>query len=180
MYKSLISNCIFCILLALPAFLIGCDSPSQQTSAAPVELDAEAPDFTLKNVAGEPVSLSDYRGQVVLLNFWATWCPPCKAEMPSMETLYRMLKDEGLVFLAVNAEPNGPEVVPAFLEKNPHSFPILLDDKGVVQKLYGVYKFPETFIIRRDGTIDDRVIGAIDWAHPEAVDYFKTLLKGSM
>ena len=180
MRKYKISRFFFGLLLVLPVFLAGCDSPSQQTSAASVELDAEAPDFTLRNVAGEAVSLSDYRGQVVLLNFWATWCPPCKAEMPSMETLYRMLKDEGLVFLAVNAEPNGPQVVPAFLEKNPHSFPILLDDEGLVQKLYGVYKFPETFIIRRDGTIDDRVIGAIDWAHPEAVAYFKTLLKGSM
>lgn len=179
MSKSLILNCFFCFFLILAAFLPACDSPSQQKPAAAVELDIEAPDFSLRTVAGDAVSLSDFRGKVVLLNFWATWCPPCKAEMPSMEAVYQMLKDEGLVILAVNAEPNGARVVPAFLEKNPYTFPILLDDQGVVQQLYGVYKFPETFIIRKDGTIDDRVIGAIDWAHPEAIDYFKSLLKGS-
>ncbi len=170
------------VLLLLLAFSVsclpGCDSPSQTAPAASVELDAVAPDFTLRDLSGVSVSLSDYRGKVVLLNFWATWCPPCKAEMPSMEKLYRMLKDEGLALLAVNIEPNGPQTVIPFLKENPHSFPILFDDKASVQKLYGVYKFPETFVIRKDGTIDDRVIGAIDWAHSDAVEYFKLLLKG--
>ena len=178
MLKTLFLKFFPVFFLGLSLALTACDSPSQQKPAAQVELDAEAPDFSLKTVAGDTVSLSDYRGQVVLLNFWATWCPPCKAEMPSMETVHRMLKDQGLVLLAVNTEPNGARVVPAFLKENPYTFPILLDDRGAVQELYGVYKFPETFIIRKDGTIDDRVIGAIDWAHPEAVEYFKTLLKG--
>lgn len=170
-YVSLL--CLVCVV-----FLPGCDSPSQTAPAAPVELDAPAPDFSLRNLSGASVSLSDFRGKVVLLNFWATWCPPCKAEMPSMESLYRQMKDDGLVILAVNIEQNGPETVARFLKENPHSFPILFDDQAEVQKLYGVYKFPETFVIRKDGTIDDRVIGAIDWHHPDAVEYFKLLLKG--
>ena len=177
MRKSLF-KWFFYILLASICCLSGCDSPSQMAPTASVELDAVAPDFTLSDLSGKAVSLSDYHGKVVLLNFWATWCPPCKAEMPSMESLYRQMKDDGLVILAVNIEPNGPETVTAFLKENPHTFPILYDDKASVQKLYGVYKFPETFVIRKDGTIDDRVIGAIDWAHPDAVEYFKMLLKG--
>ena len=118
------------------------------------------------------------RGQVVLVNFWATWCPPCRAEMPSMEKLNETMAGEDFVMLAINVEENGRTVVPAFLEKTPHAFPILYDDQGVVQKLYGVYKFPESFVIRKDGIIDDKVIGAIDWAHPETIAYFKELAKG--
>jgi peroxiredoxin len=137
-----------------------------------------APDFTLSDLAGKPVSLADFRGKVVIVNFWATWCPPCRAEMPSMEQLYRELADEGLVMLAINIEKTGRQTVPAFLAGSPHSFPILFDEKEEVQKRYGVYKFPESFIIRKDGVIDDKVIGAIDWAHPQSIAYFRDLLRG--
>lgn len=137
-----------------------------------------APDFTLSDLSGKTFTLADLRGKVVLVNFWATWCPPCRAEMPSMEKLNRLLEGEEFVMLAVNVEANGRQTVPQFLEKSPHSFPVLLDEEGVVQKKYGVYKFPETFVVRKDGIIDDKVIGAIDWAHPETVAYFKDLLKG--
>lgn len=95
-----------------------------------------------------------------------------------MEKLNQIMAGEDFVLLAINTEPDGRKSVPAFLEKTPYSFTILYDDQGVVQKLYGVYKFPESFVIRKDGTIDDRVIGAIDWAHPETVAYFKELAKG--
>jgi peroxiredoxin len=137
-----------------------------------------APDFQLEDAAGNQVSLADLRGKVVLVNFWATWCPPCREEMPSMEKLYAAMSGEDFVMLAVNIEENGRDTVPAFLEKAPHTFPILYDDQGVVQQLYGVYRFPESFVIRKDGVIDDKVIGAIDWAHPETVAYFKALAKG--
>ncbi|MGK2907489.1 MAG: TlpA disulfide reductase family protein [Desulfuromonadales bacterium] len=137
-----------------------------------------APDFRLEDAAGNQVSLADLRGKVVLVNFWATWCPPCREEMPSMEKLFAAMSGEDFVMLAVNTEANGRDIVPAFLQKTPFSFPILYDDQGVVQQLYGVYRLPESFIIRKDGVIDDKVIGAIDWAHPETIAYFKTLTKG--
>lgn len=146
--------------------------------AANVAIGQVAPDFELADKSGKSYTLSALRGKVVLVNFWATWCPPCRAEMPSMEKLNAAMNGEDFVMLAINVEENGRSVVPDFLEKSPHSFSVLYDDQGVVQKLYGVYKFPESFVVRKDGIIDDKVIGAIDWAHPETVAYFKELSKG--
>lgn len=142
------------------------------------EIGDPAPGFQLEDTVGNKVSLADLRGKVVLVNFWATWCPPCRAEMPSMEKLNEALADDDFVMLAINVEENGRDVIPAFLKKTPHTFSVLYDDQGVVQDLYGVYKFPESFVIRKDGVIDDKVIGAIDWAHPETIAYFKELAKG--
>jgi len=137
-----------------------------------------APDFKLEDTKGNLVSLSEMRGKVVMLNFWATWCPPCKEEMPSMEKLNQVMAGEDFVMLAVNVEQNGRSVVPPFLKQSPHKFTVLYDDQTVVQKQYGVFKFPESFIIRKDGTIDQKVIGQIDWASPKTIAYFKGLTKG--
>jgi thiol-disulfide isomerase/thioredoxin len=157
--------------------LSACSSPpSQESSSGPPVVGQAAPDFTLSDLGGKAFSLSALRGKVVIVNFWATWCPPCRAEMPSMEQLHRELGDEGLVLLAINIEKDGRQSVPKFLATSPHSFPVLLDEKEEIQKRYGVYKFPESFVIRKDGVIDDKVIGAIDWAHPQTVAYFRALL----
>lgn len=137
-----------------------------------------APDFQLEDTEGNQVSLADLRGKVVMVNFWATWCPPCKEEMPSMEKLHEAMAGDDFVMLAVNAEENGRTVVPAFLEKTPYNFPILYDDKGVVQKLYGVYKFPETFVIGKDGVVVEKVVGPLDWASFDTIAYFQNLTKG--
>lgn len=166
------------LLVLLSVGFSGCSDSSRQSSpAGPATVGQTAPDFTLSDLAGKTYALSALRGKVVIVNFWATWCPPCRAEMPSMETLHRELADEGLVMLAINIEKDGRQTVPKALAANPHSFPILVDDKEEVQKRYGVYKFPESFVIRKDGVIDDKIIGAIDWAHPQTIDYFRKLLK---
>jgi len=137
-----------------------------------------APDFQLEDTKGNKVTLSDLRGKVVLVNFWATWCPPCLEEMPSMERLNEVIAGDDFVMLAVNAEENGRSVVPAFLEKTPYTFPILYDDKGVVQKRYGVFKFPESFIIQKDGTVVEKIIGPLDWSSLKTITHFKGLIKG--
>ncbi len=137
-----------------------------------------APDFQLEDTKGNKVSLSDFRGKVVLVNLWATWCPPCIEEMPSMERLNEVMAGDDFVMLAVNTEENGRSVVPAFLQKTPYSFPILYDDEGVVQKLYGVFKFPESFVIRKDGTVAEKIIGPLDWSSVETITYLKRLTKG--
>jgi thiol-disulfide isomerase/thioredoxin len=158
--------------------LTACSSPPPEApKSGPPAVGQLAPDFTLKDLGGNPVTLSSLRGKVVIVNFWATWCPPCRAEMPSMEQLYRELGTEGLVLLAINIEQDGRQTVAKFLATSPHSFPVLIDDKEVVQKRYGVYKFPESFVVRKDGVIDDKVVGAIDWAHPQTLSYFRDLLK---
>ena len=137
-----------------------------------------APDFQLKDTKGNKVSLSDLRGKVVVVNFWATWCPPCIEEMPSMERLNEVIAGDDFVMLAINTEENGPSIVPAFLEKTPYTFPILYDNKGVVQKRYGVFKFPESFIINKDGTVAEKIIGPLDWSSLKTITYFKGLIKG--
>jgi peroxiredoxin len=171
---------IVLVLLLVCGSLYICTAGNPQPTYDSVKAVAPgnpAPDFQLEDNNGNMVSLSGLRGKVVMVNFWATWCPPCRAEMPSMEKLNNAMAGEEFVMLAINIEENGRSSVAEFLQKTPHTFPILYDEQGVVQKLYGVYKFPESFVITKDGMIDDKVIGAIDWAHPETIAYFKGLAK---
>jgi len=111
-----------------------------------------APDFALQTLDGETVRLSDYRGQVVLINTWATWCPPCRDEMPDLEAYYRRRQADGFVVLAVNSQES-PGTVAAFLEEHDFTFPVLLDPDGVVTKDYRVYGLPTSFFIGRDGVV---------------------------
>lgn len=143
---------------------------------ASVVVGEQAPEFTLMNMEGESVSLTDYRGQVVVINFWATWCPPCREEKPTMERLYQQFKDKGLVFLAVNVEENGHQVVSEYLMRNSFSFPILLDGKAEVQSLYGVFRYPESYIIDRDGMVVEHVIGGRDWVQDDIYRMIESLL----
>ena len=137
-----------------------------------------APDFQLEDTKGNQVSLAALRGKVVLVNFWATWCPPCREEMPAMERLNEVMASDDFVMLAINTETKGRTVVPEFLKKTPYTFPILFDDKEVVQQQYGVYKFPESFVIRKDGTVDQKIVGPLDWSSTKTIAYFKRLTKG--
>lgn len=149
------------MVLAVVFLLLGCEGSS--TSRPSAMIGEPAPDFTLMNMEGEQVSLSDFRGQVVLINFWATWCPPCREEKPTMEKLYERHKDDGLVVLAVNVEENGHQVVSQYLMTNSFSFPIVLDPKAVAQSQYGVFRYPESYVIGRDGIVVEKIIGGRDW-----------------
>lgn len=137
-----------------------------------------APDFKLPLVGGGEVQLSSLRGKVVMVNFWATWCPPCKAEMPSMERLYAQLKNSGFELLAINVEVDGLEVLPEFLQQHPHTFPVAVDTEGDIQVQYGVFRFPESFIVDRDGKVVEHIIGARDWSERTTMDKLRTLIKG--
>jgi len=137
---------------------------------------AVAPDFAIPDLAGQAVRLSAYRGQVVLVNVWATWCPPCREEMPSMERLHQRLKDRGFVLLAVSQDEGGPEVVKRFVDQMKVTFPVLLDPQGEVGRKYGVWGFPESFLLDREGRIVERVIGPRDWASPAQVAQIEGLL----
>jgi cytochrome c biogenesis protein CcmG, thiol:disulfide interchange protein DsbE len=119
-----------------------------------------APDFELKNPAGESIKLSDLRGQAVLVNLWATWCPPCRAEMQSIEKVFKEYKDQGFTVLAVNMTyQDAPlEVVP-FVNEQKLSFPILLDETGDMAKAYQLRSLPSSYFIGRDGIIHEVVIG---------------------
>lgn len=135
-----------------------------------------APSFTLPDLEGKEVSLTDYRGQVVLLNIWATWCPPCKEEMPSMEKLYQQLNGKGFQILAVSIDKEDTKVVKDFVQKNGLSFTILHDRKNILWNKYGMTGVPESFIIGKDGRIVEKVIGPRDWSEEDIVAKVEDIL----
>ncbi len=134
-----------------------------------------APEFELPLLSGEIVRLSDYKGKVVFLNIWATWCAPCREEMPSMEKLYRELKDDDFEILAVSVDDKGAGVVAPFAKKYNLTFPILLDQDGKTGRLYNTTGVPETFIIDKNGVIISKVIGYRNWSDPKVVGTLKKL-----
>jgi peroxiredoxin len=145
-----------------------------------------APEFEAVTLDGTPASLSDYRGKVVLLNVWATWCLPCEEEMPSMQRLYELLRDEGLEIVAVSIDarlgradefgrPGGD--IGKFAREYGLTFPILHDPQGRVQRTYLTTGVPESFVIGRDGMIYTKKTGAVEWDHPVYVDEIRRLLE---
>ena len=135
-----------------------------------------APDFTLANPGGKKVSLKDYRGKVVFLNFWATWCPDCRTEMPAMDRLYREFKGQGLEIVAVNVKDKREDAL-AFVKKLKITYPIAMDPEGEVGLLYGAFGLPATYLIDRKGVVLARMWGAADWYSPAARNLIKTLLE---
>ncbi len=124
-----------------------------------------APAFTLKDLDGKPVTLSDYHGKAVLINLWATWCPPCQQEMPTIEKFYQQYQGQGFVVLGVNATyQDDPTKVAPFIQKYHISFPILLDDENKVASLYSLQNLPTSFFVGRNGVIQDIVVGPLSEA----------------
>jgi peroxiredoxin len=124
-----------------------------------LKVGAKAPDFELKTLSGDTVKLSDLKGKKVMLNFWATWCPPCKAEMPAMEEFHKEAGDE-VVILAVNIDPHLD--VKAFVDENGITFPIPLDTEDKVNETYQVLSIPTTYFIDTKGNIGNKFIGAMN------------------
>ncbi len=120
-----------------------------------------APDFSLLTPEGEPLSLSGLRGQVVLLNFWATWCPPCRAEMPALQDAYDRFKGEGFVVLGVD-QFELPQQVGRFLSTFGITYPNVIDETGQVSRAYGVFSIPQTFFIDREGVVQKIVPGPLN------------------
>lgn len=124
---------------------------------------AIAPDFTLETLEGEKLSLSDFKGQKVLLNFWATWCPPCRAEMPHMQSFYEKNKDENITVVAVNltSGDNRDKLAP-FINEYGLTFPILLDESGDIGKQYQAFTIPTSYFIDEQGNIVQKIVGPMD------------------
>ena len=140
-----------------------------------IEPGAKAPDYTGETFTGDSVSLSSYRGQVLLLNIWATWCAPCEAEMPSMERLYRELGPEGLKIVAVSIDQTSSDAVQKWVNEHGLTFTVLHDASGRIQQTYQTTGVPESFLIDRSGAIVKKV-WATDWDHPTQVALIRRLL----
>jgi peroxiredoxin len=166
-------------ILALVVFILMQNRTPPAIDIEPnhTEQGPTAPNFTLKGLDGRMVSLSDHKGKVILLNIWATWCPPCVAEAPSLDKLYKIMKDEDFELMAVSIDEGGKKAVEEFMKSKNLTFPVLLDPDGRVARLYRTTGVPESFIIRKDGTIDNKVEGAVDWTSPKLIEYFHRLIQ---
>jgi len=137
------------LLVALMLYLTLFTSPEHKPSG--LSKGKPAPDFTLKTLDGKKISLSDLKGKVVLVNFWATWCPPCREEMPLFERVYRKYKDKGFEILAISTD-SSVDPIKKFVKEFKVSFPVLLDD-GKVSNLYSIQGLPTSFLIDREGKV---------------------------
>jgi len=160
-----------CLFLALLLIVItGCRRD------APVAREGEsAPDFTLTGLSGEKVRLSDFRGKVILLNFWASWCPPCREEIPALVSLEKAMAGKDFRMLAVAIDKGGRDAIVEFFRRQGVTLPVLLDSDGSVGKTYGITGVPETFVIDKKGTIRKKIIGPIDWSDISVIRYLDNL-----
>jgi cytochrome c biogenesis protein CcmG/thiol:disulfide interchange protein DsbE len=150
----------------------------QSSKFEPLVVGMTAPDFSLPDLEGKTRQLSDYRGKVVFLNFWATWCKPCKEEMPSMQLMWENFKSEDFVILAVSMDRvTTKKDIPPFVENMKLTFPILTDSWGQTDKRYKLMGVPETYIIDQDGILRETIIGPRDWTVKESMAAIVQLLK---
>lgn len=140
-----------------------------------MKVSAPTPDFTLPDPAGKKVSLKDFRGKLVMLNFWATWCEPCREEMPSMERLYQEFKDDGFVILAVDVKDKRKDAL-EFIKELKLTYPIVFDPGGEVGVLYGAWGLPATYLIGAKGEGLARMWGPANWYSTGARALIRALL----
>lgn len=139
----------------------------------------DAPAFSAENLEGKKISLSSQKGKIVLLNLWATWCPPCRAEMPSMERLYQKLKDSNFTILAVST-PSPPketkEKIVDFINEYNYTFPVLIDNSKEISYQYGSGSIPTSWIIDEEGKVLARFVGAMEWDSELMLEVFEELI----
>ncbi len=139
----------------------------------PARIGTAAPDFTIKD-GTETVTLSELRGQVVVLNFWATWCPPCVEEMPSLVSMSQKMKAKGVTVLGVSIDVDA-DAYHKFLKDYGVNFLSIRDPEQKTPSLYGTHGWPETYIIDRGGVVRRKFIGPVEWTSPEILDYLTKL-----
>ena len=183
--KCLNISKLFVTLLTVLPVLVGTPVLADTVESAlsyqfsPVTPLIAAPDFTLEDMDGESYKLHDYRGKVVLVNFWATWCPPCRKEMPALEALYKKLGGDSFAVLAVNQWEDPDHVFAYTGELNVFpTFPILFDPESKISADYGVKGLPTSFLIDKKGRLAYRAIGGRAFDHPEVERLIRSLLAG--
>jgi len=128
-----------------------------------------APDFALSNLEGKTIRLSDFKGKVIILDFWATWCPPCRAEIPHFNKLHQIYSDKGLAVVGISVDEGGKNVVKPFVEEFKIPYPILLGNEKVARDFGGIRGIPTTFIINKNGEIIKKLVGYHDQEEFESI-----------
>lgn len=165
-------------LILVPALSHAESSSFGKMGVIPPKISKPAPTFVLKNIKGETVKLFDFKGKVLLLNFWATWCAACKEEMASMQNLYSSLQDDGVEVLAISIDRWNEDRIQEFVEDNNLTFPVLLDQDQTVRKKYHVMGLPTSYLIDGEGKIRGYASGARTWDSPDSQDLFLSLKGG--
>jgi peroxiredoxin len=171
------------VLLACAALPAGAapagapDDPPRALDLIKPNRQQQAKDFNVAALEGGKLRLADLRGKVVFLNLWATWCPPCKEEMPAMERLWQRYKGQGLVVIALSMDSAGAKVVKPFIEQAKYTYRVGLDPKMEIAELYGARSVPSTFIIDRNGVLRGIALGPREWDGQASFAYFDALLK---
>ena len=171
---------MFLACAALPAGAApaaGMEDPARALELIKPNRQQQAKDFNVATLEGGKLRLADLKGKVVFLNLWATWCPPCKEEMPAMERLWRRYKGQGLVVIALSMDSAGEKVVKPFIEQAKYTYRVGLDPKMEIAQLYGARSVPSTFIIDRSGAIRAIALGPREWDSRASFAYFDALLK---
>jgi cytochrome c biogenesis protein CcmG/thiol:disulfide interchange protein DsbE len=158
------------------AFLVSIWPSFRGAEGSVVQVGDNAPEFNLMSENGEPIQLKDFRGKFVVLNFWATWCPPCVEELPSLERFHDRFRSRGVVVLGVN-EDDDRNVYRAFLQKQGVQFLTARDPERKVSHRYGTFKYPETYFIDRSGKVVQKIVGPANWNDPEITSYMEQLLR---
>jgi peroxiredoxin len=148
-----------------------------QHQARPVAIGEHAPDFSVPALPSGSMDLKSYRGQIVVLNLWATWCPPCVEETPSLEQFAEKMKDHGVIVLGISVDED-TKALQDFVQKNHISYPVGRDPDRSLSARYGTYQFPETYILDRQGQVAEKVIGATDWGDERIQNFVLDLARG--
>jgi len=169
------------LLIAVVLFFVIKPNTGTQSGGAGVSLLTKlngkpAPDFKLFDMDDKERTLADYKGKPIIVNFWATWCPPCRKEIPSMNRAWHKIKDEGIAMIAINVGESADEVF-AFTGEYPIDFTVLLDQSGMVSTTWPVRGLPTTFVVDTEGNLVYQAIGGREWDADEILDVVRKLKK---
>jgi len=171
---------MLCLLLSVTLMMVGCSKKADVTKAAVSEVKEgkPVPDISVNSLKSVPLKLSELKGKVVLLNFWATWCPPCREEIPSMIKLNTAMAGKPFQMVAVSIDEGGVKDVEDFFKESGYSaLPTYMDPSGVAVKTYGITGVPESFLIDKNGILVKKVIGPLAWDAPETISFIEGLMK---
>jgi peroxiredoxin len=167
---------LIALVVAVILFVVGFIAKDKKSAGKIITTGDKALEFKLPDMKGQLVNLSDFRGKIVLVHFWATWCPPCVEEIPTLAYLNQELAGGDFAILAISVDEGGAKAVGSFLKQKGLSVPVLLDPDRATAASYGTFKFPETYILDREGIVRYKIIGPSNWRDPLAAKLIKDMM----
>jgi cytochrome c biogenesis protein CcmG, thiol:disulfide interchange protein DsbE len=167
---------LIALVVAVVLFVVGFIAKDKKSAGKIITTGDKALEFRLPDMKGQLVNLSDFRGKIVIVHFWATWCPPCVEEIPTLAYLNQELAGGDFAMLAISVDEGGAKAVGSFLKQKGLNVPVLLDPDRATSARYGTFKFPETYILDREGIVRYKIIGPSNWRDPLAAKLIKDMM----